>query len=173
MKAAEAGELAEADRQSDSLDALLWRLSHESAEDQAKNVRDRVVKLLGTASLDLRGNLAGYRGDSAGMKLLLEQAAQNERELGYAEPPQYARPEPESLGYALIRAGNYSEARDAFQRDLRERRRSGFGLYGIALAWDREGNRAEAAKAYREFLEAWKNADSDLAMVRAARAAIR
>jgi tetratricopeptide (TPR) repeat protein len=168
MKAGEAGDLAEADKLSDTLDALLWRLSRENVDDQAKNVRDRVVKILETASLDLRGNLAGYRNDTDGMQQLLKQAAEQERDLGYSEPPIYARPELESLGFALIRAAEYSDAREAFQKELIERPRSGFALYGIALAWDREGNNAEAVKSYREFLEAWKNADRDLPQVRAA-----
>jgi tetratricopeptide (TPR) repeat protein len=173
MKAAESGDLAESDRQSDALDALLWRLSRESVDDQAKNVRDRVVKILETASLDLRGNLAGYRSNSDGMQRLLKQAAEHERDLGYAEPPVYSRPELESLGYASIRAGKYSDAREAFHNELHDRPRSGFALYGIALAWDREGNNAEAIKSYREFLDTWRNADRDLPQIRAAEARLK
>jgi tetratricopeptide (TPR) repeat protein len=170
MKAVESGELAEAERESDSLDALLWRLSREKVDDQAKGVRDRVAGILETASLDLRGNLAGYRNDLAGMQRLLDQAAESERELGYVEPPQYSRPELESLGYALIRGGKYSDAREAFHKELHDRPRTGFALYGIALAWDKEGNRTEAAKAYGEFLASWTNADRDLPQIRAAAA---
>lgn len=169
MQAAEAGNLPDAARQSDMLDALLWRLSQAKIEDEpSKNVRDRVVRILEASSLDLRGNLAGYRGDLEHMQHLLDEAAVHERELGYSEPPQYSRPESESLGHALLRAGKYSASRAAFQKELKERPRSGFALYGIALAWDREGNRAEAVKAYREFLETWRNADRDLPQIRAA-----
>jgi tetratricopeptide (TPR) repeat protein len=169
MKAAESGMLSDAARESDSLDAQLWRLSRETiAEDEAKGIRDRVVKILETASLDLRANLAGYRGDTQEMRRLFDQAVEQERDLGYAEPPVYSRPELESLGHALIRAAKYSEAREAFQKELHERPHSGFALYGIALAWDREGNNAEAAKAYREFLDAWKNADRDRPQIQAA-----
>jgi len=169
MKAADSGDIAAAAQYSETLDASLWRLSHEDIEsDEAKSVRDRVVKLLETASLDLRGNLAAVSKDWPGMQRLLDQAADRERDLGYSEPPQYARPELESLGLALIRAGKYSDAREAFQKELHARPRSGFALYGVALAWDREGNAGEARKAYREFLEAWKNADRDLPQIRAA-----
>jgi tetratricopeptide (TPR) repeat protein len=187
MKAAEAGDLAESARQSDTLDALLWRLSHQNVDNPAKNdlaknnqgktdapedpeqgLRDRVVRILETASLDLRGTLAGYRRDFEEMRQLLDQAAHNERELGYSEPPRYSRPETDSLGHALIRAGKYPDAREAFLKELKERPRSGFALYGIALAWDREGNQSEAGKAYRTFLETWKNADRDLPQIRAA-----
>lgn len=165
MKAAQAGDPAEAGQQSDVLDALLWRLSREKVEkDQEKNIRDRVVKILTTASLDLRANLA--HGTEA--QSLFDQAEDAERNLGYSEPPSYARLEAESEGYALIRAKKYAGARAAFQKALHQRPKSGFALYGIALAWDREGNGAEAAKAYREFLEAWKNADRDLPQIKAA-----
>ena len=67
-----------------------------------------------------------------------------------------------------FRAGKYSEARDAFTKELHERPKSGFALYGIALAWDREGNKPEAAKAYREFLDAWRNADRELPQIKSA-----
>jgi hypothetical protein len=40
------------------------------------------------------------------------------------------------------------------------------------LAYDKEGNRNSAAKAYQDFLAAWQQADEDLAMVRAARLAM-
>ena len=172
MKAAEADDLAEAGRQSDVLDALLWRVSREKVEQQGSG-RDGVLKILGTASLDLRGSMAGYRGDSDEMKRLLDQAIDQEHDLGYSEPPTYARPEAESLGDALIRAGKYAEAREAFQKELHERPKSGFPLYGIALAWDREGNVAEADKAYHEFLNAWKNADRDLPRIQAALSRIK
>jgi hypothetical protein len=43
-------------------------------------------------------------------------------------------------------------------------------LHGIALSWEKEGNRAEAAKAYREFLAAWSHADPDLSQVKTAQA---
>jgi len=166
MKAAESGDLLAADRQSEALDALLWRVSREKLDQE--NGRAQVVKLLAVASLDLRANLAADRGDHAGMQKLFDQAIAAEHDLGYSEPPQYSRPESESLGFALIRAGKYSDARETFGKTLHERPKSGFALYGIALAWDREGNHAEAAQAYRAFLDAWRNADPNLPQVQSA-----
>jgi tetratricopeptide (TPR) repeat protein len=66
------------------------------------------------------------------------------------------------------RAGKFDEARAAFGKALARRPRSGFALYGIAAAWEKEGKRSEAAKAYREFLEAWSHADRDLPQIRSA-----
>ncbi len=73
------------------------------------------------------------------------------------------------LGQALIRAGKYKEAREAYQNELLERPHSGFALYGIAVAWDKEGDHTEAAKAYHEFLAAWSHADPDLVQVKVAK----
>lgn len=170
MKAAESQQIPEAERQSDALDALLWRLSKEEVDDENKGNRDKVLKLLGTASLELRGNIAASKGDLDNGRKLLEQASKAEKDIGYSEPPQYSRPPLEVLGEALTRAGKYGDARDAYQRDLLERPHSGFALYGIALAWDKEGKRSEADKAYREFLAAWSHADPSLSQWKLAQA---
>jgi tetratricopeptide (TPR) repeat protein len=77
------------------------------------------------------------------------------------------------LGAALIRAGHYQEARDAYKKDLEERPHSGFALYGIANAWEKEGKQAEASKAYREFLDAWSHADPDLSQIKTAQAYVQ
>jgi tetratricopeptide (TPR) repeat protein len=170
MKAAQSGQPNEAERQSGLLDALLWRLSKEVVDDDNKSGRDRVLKLLGTASLELRGEMDFSKGNVDEGRKLLERASKDEKEIGYSEPPQYSRPPLEVLGEALIRAGRYDEAREAYQRDLAERPHSGFALYGIATAWEKQGKQAEAAKAYREFLDAWSHADADLSQIKTAKA---
>jgi tetratricopeptide (TPR) repeat protein len=69
-----------------------------------------------------------------------------------------------------MQAGKFAEARDAYAKDLVERPHSGFALYGIANAWEKQGKRDQAAKAYREFLDAWSHADPDLTQVKSAQA---
>jgi tetratricopeptide (TPR) repeat protein len=154
-----------AERYSDALDAISWRLSAGKPDD-AK----RALEILETSSLDLRGNLRTAQGRFDEGIDLLKKAVEKEAVVGYSEPPQYARPELEALGYAYLRAGKYPEARDAFQRELEFRPKSGHELYGIAQSYEAEGKREEAAGAYAEFLDAWKSADSGLSTIQHARA---
>jgi tetratricopeptide (TPR) repeat protein len=180
MQALEGEDVDGAARASDQLDALLWRLMRDRLDQANKtdktsealnNTAQRVEKILGVASKELAGNVASHRGNYERAKELLEQAVEAEKKLGYSEPPMYSRPALESLGYAAIRAGKWDAARDAFRQVLTARPKSGFGYYGIALAYEKEGNRSAASKAYEEFLDSWKYADEDLEMIRAARAA--
>ena len=168
MQALEKGDFQRAAEASDQLDALLWRTSKQDAGDKQKGLQRNVGRILSVASFELRGNIASRRDRFEEARDLLNIAVKNERELGYSEPPAYSRPALESLGYACIRAGHWDEARQAFQQVLEERPKSGFGLYGIALAWEKQGDREKAAQAYRDFLDAWKNADPDLPQVQAA-----
>jgi tetratricopeptide (TPR) repeat protein len=170
MKNAGLDRLDEAKTDSDRLDALLWRLSQEKLEDKEKTRRDRIEKTLSGASLELRGELAARKGDLAQAKRLLKEAQDQEDDLGYSEPPMYARPALEVMGAAYIRAGKFEEARDAYGKALVKRPHSGFALYGIALAWEKQGKKEEASKAYQEFLQSWANADADLPQMKAAHA---
>ena len=105
---------------------------------------EHLLNLLEMLSLDLRGDLRSALGKTEEAIALLEKAVDKEKDVGYGEPPQYGRPELESLGFAYIRAGKWAEARKAFQ-----------------------------ARAYTEFLAAWKNADPDLPMMEHAKSASR
>jgi tetratricopeptide (TPR) repeat protein len=173
MKAVNENQLQDAEQDSNLLDALLWRLSQQDLKDRDKSARDQVSKILGTASLELRGNLASAKGDLDAARKLLEQADEREKGLGYSEPPQYARPALEVLGLAYIKARRFDDAREAFQKALAQRPHSGWALYGIALAWDKQGDKEKAVSAYHEFLDAWSNADSDLPQMKAAQAYLK
>jgi tetratricopeptide (TPR) repeat protein len=150
--------------QSDALDAISWRLHAEGPQDD-DNKPDQVLRLLETASLDLRGNLLSAQGKHDQAIDLLQKAVDKEKEVGYGEPPQYGRPELESVGYAYIRAGKWDQARKAFQDEMLTRPASGHALYGIAQSYELQGDKKSAARAYTEFLAAWKNADPDLPMM--------
>jgi len=150
--------------QSDALDAISWRLHAEGPQDD-DNKPDQVLRLLETASLDLRGNLLSAQGKHDQAIDILQKAVDKEKDVGYGEPPQYGRPELESLAQAYIRAGKWDQARKAFQDEMLIRPASGHALYGVAQSYELQGDKKSAARAYAEFLNAWKNADPDLPMM--------
>ncbi len=151
---------------SDALDAVSWRLHADDHGDDAGGSPDRVLDLLEMLSLDLRGNLKSAQSKHDEAIELLKNAIDKQTDVGYGEPPRYGRPELESLGYAYIRAGKWELARKAFQDEMITRPASGHALYGIAQSYELAGDKQAAARAYSEFLAAWKNADPDLPMVK-------
>jgi tetratricopeptide (TPR) repeat protein len=178
MAALERSDMTEASKQADALDASLWRLEatkpkkmEADAEEQpGEDDPSRILDLLGTMSLDLRGSLKAAQGDVAGGIKLLEQAADKEKNLGYSEPPRYFRPEQESIGYAHLKSKQWDKARDAFNEALKARPKSGHALYGIAQSYAMAGDATHATAAYRDFLSAWQHADSDLPQIKQANA---
>jgi tetratricopeptide (TPR) repeat protein len=159
-------------RQSDALDAISWRAHSEKSSDDDKEPVG-VLNLLETASLDLRGNLRSAQAKHDEAIELMKKAVDKEKEVGYGEPPQFGRPELESLAYVYLRAGKWDEARKAFQDEMIARPASGHALYGIAQSYELAGDRKSAARAYVEFLAAWKSADPDLTMMEHAKSASR
>jgi tetratricopeptide (TPR) repeat protein len=178
MAALDGSNVAEASKQAETLDALLWRLeaskpkkkASDAAQDQQAENPSEILDLLGTISLDLRGNLKVAQGNAAEGIQLLQQAAEKEKGLGYTEPPHYYRPEQESLGYAYLKTKQWEKAREAFQTELRERPKNGHALYGLAQSYALAGDAKQATAAYQDFLAGWPHADSDLPQVKQAKA---
>jgi len=186
MQAVETQDLAKAEGFSAQFDAELWRMSRHlkdspGMQKMAGNKANQgdapklqvmpdallqpLLSSLSIMSLELRGALLTARGKIGEAKSLFVQAAQQEKALGYREPPNYIRPVGETEGAALVAAGDWTDAKTAYQRAVLERPRSGFVLYDIALMSEKSGDREAAAKEYAEFLTAWKNADAGLAEV--------
>lgn len=128
-----------------------------------------LLKSLSIMSLELRASLLAAKNQIAEAKKLFAQAAQQEKALGYREPPAYIRPVGETEAAALIAAGDWSGARAAYQQALLERPRSGFSLYGIAVCTEKAGDSAAAAREFADFLSAWKDADPSLTQMAHAR----
>ena len=195
MQALNDQNISQAQTASTQIDAELWRLSERlKAEDDAKSkTKDKdkkpanavprlqvmpdasakpLLNNLSIMSLELRAGLlvADKKFDDA--KKLYAQAAQKEKDLGYREPPAYIRPVGETEAAAFLAASNWTEAKAAFKQALADRPRSGFPLYGIALASEQSGDSKAAAAEYEDFLSAWKSADSDLPQLAHARAYI-
>ena len=124
---------------------------------------------LSVMSLELRASLLAAQKKTSEAKSLFAKAAQEEKDLGYREPPNYIRPVGETEGAAMMAIGAWTDARAAYERALLERPRSGLVLYGIAMSSEKSGEPEAAAKEYADFLAAWKDANPALPQVTHAR----
>ena len=62
----------------------------------------------------------------------------------------------------MLRAGDFAGAHEAYAAALVERPKSGFGLYGMASSSEAAGDKAKARVEYGEFVEAWKDCDTEM-----------
>jgi tetratricopeptide (TPR) repeat protein len=188
MQALEEHDLSRAEAASAQFDAGLWRISSrlkaeedaESKDGKDKKMADSgppklklmpdarpkpLVNNLSVMSLELRAGLLVEKKQNDNAKKLYAQATQEEKAIGYHEPPYYIRPVGETEAAALLAASDWVSAKAAYKEALAERPRSGFPLYGIALVSEKSGDIPSATAAYADFLEAWKSADSDLSQL--------
>ena len=185
MHALEAHDLKAAEDAAKRLDAELWRTSQRLKDEESKKPREKnkdaadaaklivmpdalaepLMKNLSIMSLELRAGLLAEQKRIDEAKQLYAQAAREEKDLGYHEPPAYMRPVAESEASTMMAAGEWKAAKEAFQRALLERPKSGFPLYGIARADEAAGDEKSAAESYSQFLASWKAADSGLPQV--------
>jgi hypothetical protein len=191
MHALETHDTAKAEEAAQRLDAELWRTSQrlkdeDAAKEKEKKKKDDedtpklklmpdalpkpLVSNLSIMSLELRAGILAAKEQTEEAKKLFAQAAQEEKELGYREPPIYIRPVGETEAAALQAAGAWTGAKSAYQKALVERPKSGFPLYGIAMSSEQAGDMKAAMTEYTEFVAAWKSADQDLPQLRHARA---
>lgn len=82
-----------------------------------------------------------------------------EDSLTYDEPPAWYHSTRNLLGDALISAGRAAAAQQAFEKDLRFLRETGWSLAGLKHALELQGKTAEAAAVQRRLEAAWKHAD--------------
>jgi hypothetical protein len=176
MQAVEARQPDEAERHSLLLDASLWRVSQEVKDAPKDKPNDKpaftpdplpgpLVQFLSIMSLELRASLLATQNKVPEAEKLFAQARQEEKDLGYREPPTFIRPVAENEAVAMMTAGKWPEAKAAAQKALVDRPGSGFALYGIAQATEKTGDAGATATAYQQFLSAWKTADAGLPQI--------
>jgi tetratricopeptide (TPR) repeat protein len=111
-------------------------------------------------SLDAR--IATAKGDYKSAVEHWRRAVAAHDDLNYDEPPGWYYPTRESLGAALLLAGNAAEAEKVFRKDLEDNPHNGRSLFGLAKSLKKQGKAQAAQQAQKEFETAWKNADSKL-----------
>jgi tetratricopeptide (TPR) repeat protein len=181
MHALESHDVEQAEDASRSLDAQLWRATarmkdEDAAKDKEKKNDDDKKKVmimpdattkplvsnLSIMSLELRAGILLEKKQTEAAKNLYVQAAREEKDLGYHEPPAYIRPVGETEAAALLSVSDYAGAKTAYQRALTERPNSGYPLYGLALTEEKSGNAQGASTGYTVFLKSWSQADQTL-----------
>ena len=70
----------------------------------------------------------------------------------------------ESLGGALLRAGNAAEAEKIFREDLIRNPRNGRSLFGLWQSLAAQNKMTDAAWAKSQYEAAWKDADVKLSV---------
>ena len=175
MEAVSTGDLTAAQTSSTQLDADLWHLSQKINDTPKPPKKDDtkapftvavlpdampapLLSTLSIMSLELRASILAAQKKVPEAKALFDQAAKEEKALGYREPPTYIRPVGETEGVALLDAGDPTDAHEAYAAALAERPNSGFPLYGMARSSEAANNAAKATTEYEHFTEAWKDA---------------
>ena len=105
--------------------------------------------------------IARARRDDAGAIDAWRTAVVAEDALSYNEPADWYYPTRESLGAALLRAKDYTQAEEVFRQDLTRNPGNGRSLFGLWQTLLLQ-KKASAAAAEREYRAAWKNADVQL-----------
>ena len=117
---------------------------------------------LAIAANTAAGETASRRGDHARAVALLKEAVALQDDQPYNEPPNWHYPVRQSLGAALLEAGQPGEAEAVYREDLRRNRANGWSLFGLAQSLKAQGKTEEASEVTAQFRNAWARADVTL-----------
>ncbi len=138
MDALAKGKLNEATQLSNNLDAFLWRNEKQAGKDST--LSKWYQNPLNTASLELQGGIKSEEGNYTQAIKLLEKAQKQELELGYGEPPLYARPVAMSLARAHEKAGKWDKAIEAYTSLLKRFPNSAYVFHALAVVYAQKGD---------------------------------
>ncbi len=150
MEALAKNNVTEAEKYSNSLDALLWRNAKQTGKDSTLN--EWYQNTVNTASLELQGCIASYNGKYDAAVKLLEKAHKNEIDLGYGEPPLYARPVAISIAAAQLKAEKYDKAIETYNSLLKRFPKSAYVYHYLLKVYVQKGD-AEKVKEFTALLK--------------------
>jgi tetratricopeptide (TPR) repeat protein len=110
----------------------------------------------------VEGRIAQAEGDTERAVKEFRVAVAIQDALPYLEPPFWYYPVRQSLGAALLRAGQAEEAERVFQQSLEQFPRNGWALYGLMQAQQVQGKAAAAQETEQRFKQVWAGDPSDL-----------
>ena len=118
-----------------------------------QNSPKAIVKV-GAAILD--GRIAEAKGDRTKAIRAYQRAVESEDALDYDEPADWFYPTRETLGAALMRAGQFAEAEKVFREDLKRNPNNPRSFFGLAEAQRKQKKPSETAAA--RFKKYWHGA---------------
>jgi tetratricopeptide (TPR) repeat protein len=119
-------------------------------------------QVLAIANLLARGELAQAKGDYEAAIAQFTAAVEEQDKLPYTEPPFWYYPTRQSLGSAMLLAGDNAGAEAVYRADLSQYPRNGWSLYGLSLSLAAQGKAEEAAATRETFEKIWGRADVTL-----------
>ncbi len=151
---AKLGRTAEAEAEKERVDAILGKIPADAVEGQNQS-----SALLTVASRTLSGQILARSGKSDEAIRSFRQAVAAQDGLHYDEPPDWYYPVRHSLGAILLSLRRGAEAEAVFREDLKRNPDNGWSLKGLAASLALEGKKEEAARAEKQFRQAWTSAD--------------
>lgn len=119
-------------------------------------------QVLAIANRLARGELAQAKGDYEAAIAQFTAAVEEQDKLPYTEPPFWYYPTRQSLGSAMLLAGDNAGAEAVYRADLSQYPRNGWSLYGLSLSLEAQGKAEEAAATRDRFDNIWGRADVTL-----------
>lgn len=113
------------------------------------------LDILGIAHLTIKARLAQEQDDLDTAISYWEEAASLQDRLVYTEPPYWYYPVRQSLGAALLAAGDPDGAVKAFQAALIEAPNNGWSLYGLSEAYKAMGEEAMSKATRAHLATSW------------------
>ncbi len=123
-------------------------------------------EVLALARHVLDGRIAQATGDIRAAIAAFRAAVAIQDALPYIEPPWWYQPVRQSLGAALLMAGEAEEAERVLWRSLIEMPNNGWALYGLMRAHEAQGDTVAAAHTERLLADAWIGEREALALER-------
>ena len=112
-------------------------------------------EIVQTARAVARGRLAGLQGKLPEAIAAYREAVAIQDALPYMEPPYWYYPVRQSLGVALLRAGQLQQAEEVFRASLARTPSNGWALRGLMEVYRLRGDTAALAAARQQFAKTW------------------
>jgi hypothetical protein len=127
-------------------------------------INNKAEPLLALSSATLDAQLAAARNNSVEAIAAWRRALTAEAALQYDEPPAWFYPVRQSLGAALLRAGQGAEAEFVFREALAKHPRDGRLLFGLWQTLLAQARTSEAQLVENQYREAWSDATVPLTL---------